>query len=33
MWLLNLWLRGHDESGNERVLKAGQLVRSAAVTT
>ena len=32
MWLLNLWLRGHDESGNERMFKVGQLVSSAAVS-
>ena len=32
MWLLNLWLRRHDESGNERVFKAGQLVSSAAMS-
>jgi inorganic phosphate transporter, PiT family len=31
MWLLNLWLRRHEESGNETVFKAGQLVSSAAV--
>jgi PiT family inorganic phosphate transporter len=32
MWLLNLWLGRHQESGNETVFKAGQLVSSAAVS-
>jgi inorganic phosphate transporter, PiT family len=32
MALLNRWLRGHHESGNETVFKAGQLVSSAAVS-
>jgi PiT family inorganic phosphate transporter len=32
MALLNLWLRSHRESGNERAFKAGQLVSSAAVS-
>jgi PiT family inorganic phosphate transporter len=32
MALLNLWLAGHHESGNERAFKAGQLVSSAAVS-
>ena len=32
MWLLNQWLRRHQESGNETVFKAGQLVSSAAVS-
>jgi PiT family inorganic phosphate transporter len=32
MALLNLWLRGRHESGNERAFKAGQLVSSAAVS-
>jgi inorganic phosphate transporter, PiT family len=32
MSLTNLWLRSHDESGNERGFKIGQLVSSAAVS-
>jgi PiT family inorganic phosphate transporter len=32
MWLLNWWLGRHEESGNEAVFKAGQLVSSAAVS-
>jgi PiT family inorganic phosphate transporter len=32
MWLLNRWLGHHQESGNETVFKAGQLLSSAAVS-
>jgi PiT family inorganic phosphate transporter len=32
MVLVNWWLAGHHESGNERVFKAGQLLSSAAVS-
>jgi PiT family inorganic phosphate transporter len=32
MWLINLWLDRHRESGNERIFKAGQLLSSAAVS-
>jgi PiT family inorganic phosphate transporter len=31
-WLLDRWLRRHEESGNETVFKASQLVSSAAVS-
>jgi inorganic phosphate transporter, PiT family len=32
MFLINLWLRGRHESGNETAFKAGQLLSSAAVS-